>query len=765
MSASKVPQSVRDQVESLRLLLHRANAEYYVHAAPTMTDREFDEKLAALAELETKHPELADPTSPTQRVGGAPVKGFKTVRHALPMRSIDNTYSEDDVRGWFSAQWKLLSPEYAEAKEMAAEIRDGNELPKNFEQSGVQKDSELRRRAASGVLEEALRKGEQSGWPLDVIADPKIDGIALSARYEHGALTQVLTRGDGERGDDITANAKAIRALPLQLLGDAPDVLEVRGEAFLSWDTFKRINEQREQAGDDLFMNPRNTCAGTLKQLDPGIVASRDVRFVAHGKGEISPSRYQTHEEMLGAFESLGVPVNPGWRMCRNAQDAIDYINEFDTKRRDMPYPIDGVVLRVNSFVQQTQLGSTAKSPRWCVAFKYPAERKTTKLLEVVPQVGKTGRITPRATLEPVLIAGTTVQHATLHNYGEIRRKDLRLGDTVVVEKAGEIIPQVIEAVLERRSKNARRIKAPDKCPECGSPVELEPPDLEAAQDFLSARETSRRCINPECPAQVYEKLVWFCGRTQMDIEGLSAKTIAQIRQSNAIPLERFVDIYNLHQYQEALLGIERMGEKKLANILQGIKNSKTMGLARVLASLGVRHLGASTTRSLAQQFKDIDDLLDATEPQLRPKSLKKDEARSLGFHEDPKQRPTTNLGPETAPVIHAYLHSKASRATIEALRHAGVSMVSNDYRAPDATRHQSFADKTIVLTGSLESISRNELKDKLTTLGATVSGSISKNTDILIAGDKAGSKLAKANELGVEIWDERTLLDHLDKL
>ncbi|MFG0257576.1 MAG: NAD-dependent DNA ligase LigA [Phycisphaerales bacterium JB043] len=701
--AKKAPQSVRSRVEHLRRILHQANIDYFTHASPTMSDQEFDEKLRELHDLEQQHLDLLDPNSPTQRVGGEPSEGFTTARHTIPMRSIDNTYSEEDVEAWFQ------------------------------------------------------RTGD-----VDVVADPKIDGIALSVRYERGSLTQVLTRGDGEQGDDITSNARAIHSLPLELGDEAPDILEVRGEAFLSWDTFTRLNEQREAEGEEPYMNPRNTCAGTLKQLDPKVVAARGVQFVAHGRGEITPDTLSTHEDLLALLTWLGIPVNPGWKRCASAAHAVEYINEFDARRHDMPYPIDGVVIRVNDFATQEQLGSTAKSPRWCVAYKYPAERKTTTLLDVVPQVGKTGRITPRATLEPVLIAGTTVQHATLHNYGEIRRKDLRIGDTVVVEKAGEIIPQVIEAITKERSKSARRIKAPPSCPECDGPIELEPPELEESQDFESEQETSRRCINPECPAQIYEKLVWFCGRSQMDIEGLSAKTIAQIRESD-VPLDRFADIYTLHEHRDALLALDRMGEKKLENILAGIESSKSKGLARVLASLGVRHLGGATTKLLAQRYENIDDLLGASEPELRPKSLKKEEAISLGLDPDPKNRPTTNLGPDTAPVIHAWLHSRAGSHTIESLRALGVSLDSTDYRDPDATIDSPFADKTIVLTGTLEHFARNDLKDRLESLGASVTGSVSKNTDLVIAGDKAGSKLTKARELGVEVWDEKTLLEHLD--
>ncbi|RMH29713.1 MAG: NAD-dependent DNA ligase LigA [Planctomycetota bacterium] len=704
------------RIEELRALLRRADRAYYALAQPIMSDHEYDLLLKELADLEAEHPELDDPNSPTRRVGGAVTGGFKTVRHAAPMLSIDNTYSADEVRAWGERVARALG-------------RDG---------------------------------------PPAMVADPKIDGVALSLRYERGALARAVTRGDGRRGDDITPNARAIAAIPL-VLGDAdgptPDVLEVRGEAFLPIRAFERINAQREAAGEDLFMNPRNACAGTLKQLDPRVVAERGVAFVAHGKGEVRPASFaDRHSVFIGKVRDLGVPVNPGWRLCRSIGEVLDAIAQIDASRARAGVPIDGAVVRVDEFALQDELGATSRAPRWCIAYKFPAERKQTVLERVDFMVGKTGRITPRAVMKPVVLAGTTVRHASLFNFGEIRRKDLRLGDTVVVEKAGEIIPQVIEVVRAKRPRGAKPIRAPLTCPECGGPVEVEPPELEEKGDYESELETARLCVNPECPAQIREKLVWFAGRGQMDIDGLGEKTIDQIRASGSIPLNRFADIFRLKDHREALLALDRMGEKKVDNLLESIEQAKQRGLARVLAAMGIRHVGAATARALARLFPDIDALLKADEAQLRPKTLKKDDAQRYGLDPDPKRRPSTLLGRDTAPAVYAYLHSPQAKATFAALKEAGVDLTSREYTPPGEgpAAGSPFAGKTVVLTGALESFTRPELTELLESLGARVSGSVSKKTDLVIAGAEAGSKLDKARSLGVEVWGEKTLLERL---
>jgi DNA ligase (NAD+) len=476
--------------------------------------------------------------------------------------------------------------------------------------------------------------------------------------------------------------------------------------------------------------------------------------------GEVIPTDSFAHyTEFLGAIRAMGVPVAGNAVPITSVDEILRWITKFDTDRADRPYAVDGVVVRVDSFAQQAKLGTTAKSPRWCIAYKYPAERKTTTLIDVQFQVGKTGKITPRAILEPVLIAGTIVQHASLHNFGLLAERDLRIGDTVVVEKAGEIIPQVLEPVLKQRPKNAWPLTPPSECPVCDGPLEIEHDGSE--------RETARRCVNPECPAQIREKLIHFAGRRQMDIDGLGEKTIDQIRATEGpetIPLNSFADVFRLREHRDALLALDRMGEKKVDNLLAGIEGAKSRGMARVLAGLGVRHVGETTAKQLARMFPSVDALRAASVEQLAPKAVKKkDDAEALGFARDPKDRPETGLGQLTAQVVHDYLHSAQAKETFAALKKQGVSLDSADYRAPEAraadTSDSPFAGKTIVLTGSLESFERKDLSDLLESLGAKVTGSVSKKTDLVIAGESAGSKLDKANELGVEIWDEAALL------
>ncbi len=716
--------STESRIRRLREELHRANRAYYADNAPFMTDREFDEKLAELASLEAAHPDLDDPNSPTRRVGGEPIDKFRSLPHDVPMLSIDNTYSEEEVRAWAARVIKHLG---------ASETAGSDSL-----------------------------FGATSGQDARVrfVCDAKIDGVAISLRYEQGLLVRALTRGDGQKGDDITANARTIRAIPLRLDANPPPLLEVRGEVYIPTAEFERINREREDADLDPFMNPRNACAGTLKQLDSKAVAARRLGFVAHGRGAIDPEPkgdLASFSCLLEALPTLGFPTNSGWKRCESVDAILQFIREFDAARHSLPYAVDGVVVRVDAFEQQRALGVTAKSPRWCVAFKYPAERRTTRLIDIEFQVGKTGKITPRAIMEPVLIAGTIVQHASLHNFGLLRERDIRVGDTVLVEKAGEIIPQVLRPAPDnKRARDSSPVEPPINCPECHGPLEIEEED---------ARETARRCVNPECPAQIREKLIWFAGRTQMDIEGLGEKTIDQIRDNAAIPLGHFADIFRLSQHRASLLALDRMGDKKVDNLLAGIEAAKSRGLARVLAGMGIRHVGSTTAKQLARLFPDIDALRSAPEPLLRPKTLKKDEAASFGLDLDPKLRPETGLGALTAKVFHDYLHSDQARATFKQLADVGVDLTSHDYKPPHATKSRSdtpFSGQTIVLTGTLNAFEREALKDLLESLGARVTGSVSAKTNLVIAGRDPGSKLDKARELGVPVWDEARLLREL---
>ncbi|MHC4774281.1 MAG: NAD-dependent DNA ligase LigA [Planctomycetota bacterium] len=687
MSTSSDEQRIRE----LRELLQRANDAYYVDNEPIMPASEYDTRLAELIGLERAHPGLHDPNSPTQRVGGEPLEGFTTLRHRVRMMSIDNTYNVDDLKAWH------------------------DRVVKGLEAEGLQ--------AAA----------------LHLVCDPKIDGVAVSLRYEKGSLALALTRGDGEQGDDVTAQVRTVRTVPLRLRGrrhPAPEVLEVRGEVYMPNEEFERINTAREKAGEPPFANARNATAGTLKQLDPKVVAERRLSFVAHGRGEVvGMDEVTSFSAFIHRLKALGVPVSPYTIRCGNLEQVITTIDSFAARRGDLGYGVDGMVVRVDSFDHQQRLGATSKAPRWAIAFKYPAQQGQTVLKQVEWLVGKGGTLTPRATMEPVLLAGTTVSHATLHNIEEIQRKDIRVGDTVVIEKAGEIIPQVVQVVVAKRSGREEPIVAPIACPECGGVVEQEGPKV--------------FCVNPECPAQFREKLKWFVGRGQMDVDGLGEKLIEQLLEEGIVG--HFADLYGLKVDQLAPLTHDsrtkkgkltkvELGEKNATRIVQGIEASRGRGLARVLAGLGIRHIGAAAARILARHFADADALLGATEEQLRE---------------------LPDFGEITAATLHAHLQSNPARDTFRRLAAAGVDLRSHDH-ATGPAQDSPLANKTIVLTGSLAHFTREALTEQLAGLGAKVTGSVSKKTDLVIVGGDPGAKLDKARALGIEIWDEAKLLEAL---
>jgi len=680
------------RIGELRDLLARANRAYYVDDEPIMPDSEFDRLLAELAELEARHPDLEDPDSPTRRVGGEPSTGFASVAHAVPMRSIDNTYSVDDLRAWL------------------ARVRRGL-VDRGLIQAAAEEDAPL----FGG-----------SSTAIGFVCDPKIDGVALSLRYEDGRLTRAVTRGDGERGDDVTANARAIDAIPLRLVvpkGErAPSVLEVRGEIYMPNAEFERINREREAAGEPLFVNARNSTSGTLKNLDPKIVASRRLRFAAHGRGEVVGLDVPRYSEFLDAIRGYGIPASELAQAVEGDDAVVAAVEAFAQRRATLPFGVDGMVIRVDRFDWQDALGSTSKAPRWCIAFKYPAEQATTRLLRVDWQVGKGGTLTPRATMEPVFVAGTTVQHATLHNIEEIRRREIRLGDRVVIEKAGEIIPQVVRPLVDDRTGDETVIDPPAQCPACDGAVEQEGPKL--------------YCTNPECPAQFREKLKWFVGRDQMDIDGMGEKLVDQLCDAGLVT--HFADVFALESAQ--LLDLERMGERSATNLLDGIAAAKSRGMARVLAGLGIRHIGASAAKTLARHFPDVEALLAASVEQIET---------------------LPDFGAITATALHEYLHSPPAIDTFRRLADAGVDLTSPIY-AEQPAADAPLAGKTIVLTGTLETMTREAATERLEALGAKVSGSVSKKTDIVVAGENAGSKLAKAQELGIEVWDEPKLVAFL---
>lgn len=678
------------RIDELRELLHRANTAYYVDAAPFMSDGEYDRLLAELAALEAEHG-CDDPNSPTQRLGDA-ASGFAKVTHAVPMLSIENTYTLEDFGAWHARCTAALGSE-----------------------------------------------------PI-LVCEPKVDGVAISLRYEDGALVRAVTRGDGEQGDDVTGNARAVRAIPTRLRGTYPTVLEVRGEVFMPNESFERINAERERAGEELFANARNATAGTLKNRDPRLVASRRLSFVAHGRGACEGDPSRGHWDFLSNLRSWGVPTNEGASCCSSAAEARERIESFKDRRAGLPYGVDGMVVRVDAFAQQAELGAASKAPRWIIAFKYPAERRETTLLRVDWQVGKGGTLTPRATMEPVAVAGTTVSHATLHNIEEIRRKDLRIGDAVLVEKAGEIIPQVVESLAARRDGSEQAIEPPSTCPSCGGAVEQEGPKL--------------YCVNAACPAQFRERLKWFVGRDQMDIDGLGEKIVDQLVEAGLV--KHFADVFALDP--ERLAALEksdaapqrkvrkdgtlaeaaRIGPKTAERIVRSADGARGRGLQRLLASLGVRHLGEAASKTLARAFPDLDAVLRADVAALEA---------------------LPDFGSITAESLVRDFAAPTLRDEIDRLRAVGVDLTSHGHRPGDGGASGPLGGKVVVLTGELPGWDRRTLTAAVEALGAKVSGSVSKKTDLVIAGSAAGSKLSKARELGVPVWEGDEALRELAAL
>ncbi len=661
--------SVAKRIERLREEIREHDHAYYVLGKPKISDRVYDKLFAELRQLEEENPELVTPDSPTRRVGGAPVEGFEHVTHTIPMLSVDNTYDE-------------------------AQLREFDE------------------RVARGLGGESYR----------YVVDPKIDGVAVSLIYEGGSLTLGATRGDGTTGDDITQNVRTIRSIPLRLLGrNPPDTLEVRGEIVWPTKNFQRFNAQREAAGEPTFANPRNATAGTLKQLDPRNIAGRGLQFVAHGPGVIEPLTAATDTKLFAQLEAWGIPISPYRNVVDSIEEIIERLPEWDERRRKLAYETDGLVIKVDALDQRDALGSTSRYPRWCIAYKFAAEQAESVLLKVDYQVGKLGTITPRAVMKPVQLSGTTVQHATLHNFDQVDRLDVRIGDTVVVEKAGEIIPQVVEVIKEKRPKDAKLLKRPTSCPVCKGAVEKDEGGV-----YI-------RCINPACPAQLKERLIYFAGRNQMDIEGAGQVLIETLVDKGFI--HDYADLYHLHKRRDALVALERMGERSVDNLLAGIEESKKQPLARLLAALNIRHVGGSTAELLADHFGSMEELEAADEEALTE---------------------VEGVGPEMAASIVHFFRSKGGSRAVERLRAVGVNMMQpKRHRAGDSP----LAGKTVVVTGTLESMSRKEAQDLIKQLGGKAAGSVSKKTDLVVCGESPGSKLTKAKDLRVKTVDEQGFL------
>ncbi|MFL6556460.1 MAG: NAD-dependent DNA ligase LigA [Bacillus sp. (in: firmicutes)] len=666
-------QSADKRITEVRDLLNHYGYEYYVLDKPSVSDAEYDQLMQELLDLEEKYPQLKTADSPSQRVGGAVLDLFEKVEHRTPMLSLGNAFNEQDLRDF---------------------------------------DRRIR---------------QVVGDDFSYVCELKIDGLAVSLRYEDGLFIQGATRGDGTIGEDITANIKTIKSVPLRLREDV--AMEVRGEAYMPKRSFEALNQAREERGEELFANPRNAAAGSLRQLDPKIAASRRLDVFLYGIGNISEnSGIDSHSEGLDYLDRLGFKTNRERRSCSAIDEVIEYVNSWVEKRPDLPYEIDGIVIKVDSYAHQEVLGTTAKSPRWAIAYKFPAEEVVTTLLEIELSVGRTGVITPTAILEPVKVAGTTVQRASLHNEDLIREKDIKLGDKVVVKKAGDIIPEVVNVLADLRTGEEVEFHMPTHCPECESElVRLE-------------GEVALRCINPKCPAQLREGLIHFVSRVAMNIEGLGEKVISQLFAEKLIA--DVADIYKLTR--EQLLALERMGEKSATNLIKAIEISKENSLEKLLFGLGIRHVGAKAAKTLAQQFGSMDKLEHASKDDL------------LAINE---------IGDKMAESIVAYFEKEEAVELINELVAAGVNMEYKGPRPVVAAESDSiFAGKTVVLTGKMERLSRNEAKDQIEALGGNVAGSVSKKTHLVIAGEDAGSKLTKAQELGIEVWDEERLLAELNK-
>ena len=647
-----------EKIDKLINLLNYYNYKYYVENNPVVSDYEYDKLYRQLLELEKKYPQFIKPYSPTQRVGGQPLKEFKTVQHKVPMLSIDNTYSSDELIEFDKRVKRMADVEY-----------------------------------------------------VDYVVELKYDGVAVSLIYEDGKFTLGASRGDGFRGDDITENLKTVKTIPLYIPYKKP--IEVRGEVYMRKDDFEKLNREREKNGEQLFANPRNATAGSLKLLDSREVAKRNLQlFVYQG---IVGNNYKNHWDVMNFLKELGFPVSPHMKHAENIKEVIDYCNEWEEKRFSLPYNIDGMVVKVNSLSLQEKLGTTTKSPRWVVAYKFPAEQVSTIIKDVTVQVGRTGTLTPVAILEPVEISGTIVSRATLHNFDEIKRLGVKIGDRVFVEKGGEIIPKIVKVIPEARDGDEKDIPVPEKCPVCGSPV------------IKDTGEVAIRCPNVRCPAQVKERIIHFASKNAMDIEGLGEQWVNIFVDKGL--LSDYGDIYYL-KYED-LINLERMGDKSVKNLLKAIEESKNRPLSRLIFALGIRYIGTHASEILAENFSSIDHLAEATFDQLSS---------------------IDEIGPVMAESIVEFFKNEENLRVIEKLKKAGVKTSREE---KEIEKKDVLSGLTFVITGTLKNYTRDEITDYIKSLGGKVSSSVSKKTDYIICGEEPGSKLQRGKQLGIKIISE----------
>lgn len=662
-------QQAQEKIAELSDLLNQYNYQYHVLDKPSVPDSEYDQKMQEIRALEEEYPELVTSDSPTQRVGGAPLDAFQKVQHSVSMLSLGNAFNAGDLR--------------------------------DFE-----------RRAAGGTDSE-----------LAFVCELKIDGLAVALTYENGKFVRGATRGDGTTGEDITSNLRTIKSVPLTIKEKA--TIEVRGEAFMPHKSFLALNKKRMEKEQEPFANPRNAAAGSLRQLDPKIAAKRNLDIFLYGVGEWEADLLPSHSERLTYMKQLGFKTNPETKKYDTIEEVIDYVTYWEAERPNLGYAIDGIVIKVDSLDQQEELGFTAKSPRWAIAYKFPAEEVITTIHHIELNVGRTGVVTPTAHLEPVKVAGTTVKRATLHNEDFIRMKAIKLGDTVVIKKAGDIIPEVVRVIEEKRTGAETDFYMPENCPACESElVRLE-------------EEVALRCINPNCPAQLKEGLIHFVSRNAMNIDGLGEKVIIQLFHENLI--HTIADIFRLER--EDLLQLERMGEKSVDNLLQAIETSKGNSLEKLLFGLGIRFVGSKAARTLAVQFETIENLQQATYEDF----LEIDE-----------------IGEKIADSIAQYFSEDEVADLLKELHALNVNMTYMGPKKQDILSDTVFSGKTVVLTGKMASYSRTKAKNAIEQLGGSVTGTVSKSTDYVIVGEDAGSKLDKAEKLGIEVWNEQQLREVL---
>jgi DNA ligase (NAD+) len=657
-----VSEAIRKRVEKLREEIEYHNFRYYVLDQPEISDAKYDRLMRELEKLEEQYPEFRSPNSPTQRVGAPPLEEFEIVRHTLPMLSLANAFDE------------------TEAKDFDKRVKKFLETSADFE----------------------------------YVAEPKLDGLAVELVYERGQFVVGSTRGDGINGENITQNLRTIKTIPLQLIRKEipfPERLEVRGEVIMQINKFQELNRKREEAGEPLFANPRNAAAGSVRQLDSKITAERPLEIYCYGIGEARGRTFQSQSDILQTFPKWGLRTNPNIRRCKNIQEVTEYYHDMNEKREKLPYEIDGIVIKVDRLDLQAKLGEIARSPRWALAFKFQPKQETTKILDIIVQVGRTGALTPVAVMEPVKVGGVEVSRATLHNQDEIDKKDVRVGDTVVIQRAGDVIPEVVQVIESKRTGKEKRFKIPSKCPVCGAEVIKE--------------EAIHRCIGLDCPAQLKGRIKHFASKRAMDIEGLGVKLIDQLVDKGLVA--DVADLYYIKK--EQLIALERMADKSAQNIIDAIEVSKTKPLSKFLYALGIRHVGETTAEDLARRFSRLDDFFHLSEED---------------FIE------VEGIGPEVSASVYQFFRDKKNKESIERLKKAEVTVME-----PKGKAKRKFAGKTFVFTGALNSFGRDEARNIVESLGGMTASSISKKVDFVVVGKDPGSKFDKAKELGIKTLTE----------